>query len=87
MDELAHWDCWGWSGNKHIARPEPNSKPERAMELLLQKARLVFGDGEDWSAWSWSAHEYGTEVQRVMRFTWRDGGMDAALDGTGGARA
>jgi hypothetical protein len=57
MTEAAHWDCGGWCGNRHIARPESNSTPERAMELLLEKARLVFGD-QDWSAWEWSAREY-----------------------------
>jgi hypothetical protein len=44
------------------------------MELLLQKARLVFGD-QAWSAWEWSAREYGTGTRtpRSVRFTWRDG--------------
>jgi hypothetical protein len=47
----------------HIARPEANSTPERAMELLLGKARLVFGE-QDWSTWEWSAREYGTREPR-----------------------
>jgi hypothetical protein len=54
MTDVAHWDCWGWRGDRHIARPEPNSTPERAMEMLLEKARLVFGE-QDWSTWEWSA--------------------------------
>ena len=33
---------------RHLNRPEPNSTPEAAMELLLQKARLV-GD-QEWNA-------------------------------------
>ena len=74
MTELAHWDCWGSCGMRHLDRPEPNSTPEAAMELLLQKARLVFGD-QDWSAWTWEAREYatGTRAPRTISFTWRDG--------------
>ena len=49
---------------KTISRPEPNSTPDGATELLLQKARLVFGE-QDWSAWEWSAREYGTSELRV----------------------
>jgi hypothetical protein len=70
--QLAHWDSWGWCGNRHIARPEPNSTPERAMELLLEKAKLVFGE-QDWSTWEWSAREYGTSDHRVIPFVWSDG--------------
>lgn len=70
--EVAHWDAWASCGTRHIDRPEPNCKPEVAVELLLQKARLVFGD-QDWSAWEWRAHEYGVQLKRVIRFTWRDG--------------
>jgi hypothetical protein len=44
---------------RHVDRPEPNCTPEAAMELLLEKARLVFGD-QDWSAWTWEAREFGT---------------------------
>jgi hypothetical protein len=62
--DVAHWDCWGWSGMKTVSRPEPNSTPERAMELLLEKARLVFGE-QDWSAWAWTATEYGTRSPRL----------------------
>ena len=64
MTELAHWDCWGSCGMRHLDRPEPNSTPEAAMELLLQKARLVFGD-QDWSAWTWEAREFGTREART----------------------
>ena len=56
MTELAHWDCWGWCGNRTVSRPEANSTPEWAMDLLLEKVRLVFGE-QDWSTWEWSARE------------------------------
>ena len=48
MEQLAHWDCWGWLGDRTVSRPEPNSTPEHAMELLLKKVRLVHGE-QDWS--------------------------------------
>jgi hypothetical protein len=58
MSELAHWDCWGWCGMKTVSRPEANSTPDhrlrprrghqRAMGLLLEKAKLVFGKREWW---------------------------------------
>ena len=54
MPEIAHWDCWGWCGDRHISRAEPNSTPEAAMDLLLEKARLMLGE-QDWSTWQWSA--------------------------------
>lgn len=72
MSELAHWDCWGWRGNRTVSRPEPNSKPEAAMELLLEKARLVFGD-QDWSAGGvprGRAH-LGSTRRRAARVAWR----------------
>jgi hypothetical protein len=43
--------------------------PEAAMDLLLEKARLVHGD-QDWSTWEWSAREYGTREPRVIPFFW-----------------
>ena len=52
MSETAHWDCWAWSGNRTVSRPEPSTTPEHAMELLLDKVRLVHGD-QDW--WTWEA--------------------------------
>jgi hypothetical protein len=56
---------------RHLDRPEPNSTPEAAMDLLLQKAQLVYGE-QDWSAWSWSAHEYGSREPRTAAdFTFR----------------
>jgi hypothetical protein len=57
---------------KTVSRPEPNSTPEAAMELLLEKARLVFGE-QDWSTWEWSTREYGTSEHRVILFFWHDG--------------
>jgi hypothetical protein len=71
-DLLAHWDCWGSCGMRHLDRPEPNRTPEAAMELLLQKARFSvrrarLGDVD------LEAREYGTRAPRVIRFTWRDG--------------
>ena len=39
------------------------------MDLLLSKARLVFGE-QDWSAWEWSTREYGTREPRVIPFFW-----------------
>ena len=57
---------------RRIDRPEPSSTPERAMDLLLEKVRLVFGE-QDWSAWEWSVREYGTAHPRVMAFAWREG--------------
>jgi hypothetical protein len=68
VSELAHCDCWGWCGDRTVSRPEPNSTPEAAMELLLEKARLVFGE-QDWSTWEWSAREYGTSTRSASR--WR----------------
>ena len=62
---LAQWDCWASCGNRVVSLPEPNSTPERAMELLLERARLVFGE-QDWAAWEWEAKEYGTRC--VVRF-------------------
>lgn len=41
--EVAHWDCWGWCGDRHINRPEPNSTPEHAMDLLLLPATVASG--------------------------------------------
>jgi hypothetical protein len=72
MNQTAHWDCWGSGGMRHVDRPEPNTSPEAAMELLLEKARLVFGE-QDWSSWEWSAREYGTAEREVIPFFWRDG--------------
>ena len=57
---------------RHVDRPEPNSTPVAAMELLLDKARLVFGD-QNWSAWRWEARECGTRDPRVITFAWREG--------------
>jgi len=72
MSELAQWDCSGWCGDRHISRPEPNSTPEAAMDLLFEKARMVFGD-QNWSPWEWSAREYGTREPRFIPFFWREG--------------
>ena len=55
-----------------ISQPEPNSTPEHAMDLLLEKARLVSGE-QDWSTWRWWANQYGTRVRRVIPFVWREG--------------
>ena len=49
MNETAHWDCWAWSGNRTVSRPEPSTTPEHAMELLLDKVRLVHGDQDWWT--------------------------------------
>lgn len=37
------------------------------MNLLLAKARMVFGE-QDWSAWKWEAREYGTREPHTIRF-------------------
>jgi hypothetical protein len=58
---------------KTVSRPEPNSTPERAMELLLEKVQLVHGD-RPWQDCLWEAREYGTREPLVISFTWRDGG-------------
>jgi hypothetical protein len=87
VPELAHWYCWGL-GTKKVNLRVPNCTPEAAMELLLEKARLVHGE-QPWSAWTWVAREFapGTRDQRralhllssgawtprTIRFTWRDG--------------
>jgi hypothetical protein len=42
------------------------------MELLLEKARLVFGE-QDWAARTWEAKEYGTQAHRVVRFKYEGG--------------
>ena len=72
MSDLAHWDCWGWCGDRTVSRPEPNSTPAHAMDLLLEKVRLVFGE-KGWSTWEWIAREYGTAQPRVIPFVWHDG--------------
>ena len=66
MTNLARWDCRGWSGMKTGNRPEPNSTLDRAMELLLEKVRLVLGE-QDWSAWTWEAREFRTCELRTIR--------------------
>jgi hypothetical protein len=38
MSEVSHWYCCGWCGMKTVSWPEPNSTPEAAMDLLLEKA-------------------------------------------------
>ena len=63
-------NCWGWT----VSRPEPNTTPERAMELLVEKARLVFGD-QDWSTWEWSARQYGTREPHTIRFRYENWGF------------
>ena len=50
--------------HKHMARPEPNSPPEAAMGLLLEKARLIFCE-QGSSSWEWSAREYDASEHRV----------------------
>ena len=70
--ELAHWDCWAWLGSRTISRPEPNSTPERAMQLLLEKVRLVHGE-QDWAVWTWEAREYATREPRTLRFRYEGG--------------
>jgi hypothetical protein len=59
---------------RHTDRPEPNSTPDAAMELLLQKAKLINGE-QDWPAWTWEAREYatGTRTPRVIRFRFEGG--------------
>jgi len=42
------------------------------MDLLLEKARMVFGE-QDWSTCEWSAREYDTREPRVIPFFWHDG--------------
>jgi hypothetical protein len=74
VSKLAHWDCWGSPGTMHVDRPEPNTTPERAMELLLEKARLILGE-QDWAAWTWNAKDYGTQARRVLRFKYEGGGF------------
>ena len=59
---------------RHVDRPEPNSTPESAMGLLLEKARLVHGE-QDWAAWEWAAKEYGIQARRVVRFKYEGGGF------------
>jgi hypothetical protein len=54
---------------KTVSRPEPNSTPERAMDLLIEKVRLVHGE-QDWSSWEWSAREYATQQPHVIPFSW-----------------
>jgi hypothetical protein len=44
------------------------------MELLLERARLVFGE-QDWAAWEWEAKEYGSQVRRAVRFKYEGGGF------------
>ena len=34
--------------------------------------KLIFGE-QDWSAWEWSAREYGTREPRVISLFWHDG--------------
>jgi hypothetical protein len=70
--ELANWDCWSWNGDRTVSRPEPNTTPEHAMELLLVKVLLVHGQ-QDWTAWSWEAREYGTHEHRTIRFRYEGG--------------
>jgi hypothetical protein len=44
LSEVAHRDCRGsHSELEHVNKPVPNSTPEAAMELLLEKARLGAG--------------------------------------------
>ena len=76
MSEVANWDAWGARGEmRHVNRPVPSSTPEEAMSQLLSKARFVFGEGEDWSAWSWEAREYAaaSRTPRTIRFRYADG--------------
>jgi len=63
---VAHWDCRGSCGMRHIDRPEPNSSPEWAMDLLLEKAKLVFGE-QDWSAWEWTPANTATASAELSR--------------------
>lgn len=72
MDETAHWDCWAWRGNLTVSRPEPNSTPEQAVALLLEKVRLIHGE-QGWAAWEWEAREYATKEPRTIRFQYRGG--------------
>ena len=66
MDDVAHWDCWGWVRQPAHARCEPNSPPERAMDLLLETGRLVFGE-QDWSAWEWTPANTATASAELSR--------------------
>ena len=76
MDELAHWDCSALHGNTTVSRPEPNSTPEQAVALLLEKIRLVHGE-QDWPTWKWEAREYGATggPPRVVRFRYARAGF------------
>ncbi len=59
-------------GNRTVSRPEPSSTPERAMELLLERVRLVHGE-QDRQAWTWEAREYGSRQKRMLRFGYEAG--------------
>jgi hypothetical protein len=68
----SHWDAWGFSGNRTISRAEPNSTPERALDLLLEKARLIHGE-QNWEDWFFEVREFGTQSRRLLRFRWKEG--------------
>ena len=63
-----------WLGNRTVSRPEPNTTPEHAIELLLEMVRLIHGE-QDWSAWKWEAREYATGPSdpRRIRFSYENG--------------
>ena len=85
--EVAHWDCWGRLADRRVNRPEPNSTPERAMELLLEKAWLVFGE-QEWESWTWEAREYAARdhTPRTVRLRYVDGAFRATTCQANGER-
>jgi hypothetical protein len=50
----------------------PSSTAEPAMQALLVKARMLFGERE-WGEWTWDAQEYGTREPRSIRYRYQAG--------------
>jgi hypothetical protein len=74
--ELSCWDGWASDGKmKHADTPTPYSTPKVAMGRLLEHRRLIYGDQEDWSAWTFECREYatGTRAPRTIRFQYEGG--------------
>ncbi|HET6984194.1 MAG TPA: site-specific integrase [Myxococcaceae bacterium] len=76
----AHWDAWGFHGNRTISRAEPNSTPERALELLLDKARLIYGE-RNWKSYAPAAERdndsWATEKGRAKHLLRHLGNVQA----------
>ena len=70
--DVSDWDGWAWRGDCVVNRPEPNCTPERALDLLLKKVWLLYGE-QDWSEWSWELREYAHATPRTLQFCRRDG--------------